>query len=127
MFRYFFVLVIAGGVIYAAQHPEAMRFLDGPPDFKVWIEQTRISPNNARYDILNVQSREEKPIIVKSVLMNDDPKCVNLSNAIPKKDGAPMVLGETQRIGLGLYGVTACNPVKVVISTDRGDSTYRFE
>ncbi|MFG3596479.1 hypothetical protein [Bradyrhizobium sp. RDI18] len=127
MFRYFFVLVIAGGVIYAAQHPEALRFLDSSPDFKVWMEQTRIPPNNERYDILNVQSREEKPIIVKSILMNDDPKCVRLSNAIPRKDGTPMVLGETQRIGLGLHGFTACRPVKVVISTDRGESTYYFE
>jgi hypothetical protein len=60
--------------------------LDQGPDFKVWVNQTHIPPNNDPYDILNVQSREEKPIIVKRIMMNDNPKCVNMeAKAVPTR------------------------------------------
>jgi hypothetical protein len=36
--------------------------IDGGPDFKMWVEHTAIPPNNDPYEVLYVQSREEKPI-----------------------------------------------------------------
>jgi len=45
MFKYFLVLLVAGGVIYAAQHPdllERLQLQDGP-DLKVWVSQTHVS------------------------------------------------------------------------------------
>jgi hypothetical protein len=47
-------------------------------DLRVWVEQTHIPPNNDPYDVLYVHSREDKPIVLKRVVMNDDPKCVNM-------------------------------------------------
>jgi hypothetical protein len=35
-------------------------------------------------------------------------------------------LGEVLRFALGIHGFNACDPVKVLISTDRGGSVYRF-
>jgi hypothetical protein len=125
MFKYLLVLTVAALVIYVAQHSELLGLLDQGPDFKVWVNQTHIPPNNDPYDILNVQSREEKPIIVKRILMNDDPKCINMSLSSYTL-GTPMKLGEVQRFPLGLANFGACAPVKVLISTDRGESVYNF-
>jgi len=118
---------VAGIVIYAAQHPELLGLLDQGPDFKVWVNQTHIPPNNDPYDILNVQSREEKPIMVKRVLINDDPKCVNMAASVNYQADKPVKLGEVLRFALGIHGLNACAPVKVLVSTDRGESTYTFE
>jgi hypothetical protein len=126
MFKYLLVLTIAALVIYAAQHPELMGLLDQGPDFKVWVNQTHIPPNNDPYDILNVQSREEKPIVVKRILMNDDPKCVNMEASLTYKAETPVKLGEVHRFALGIHGFNACSPVRVLISTDRGESVYNF-
>jgi hypothetical protein len=126
MFRYLLVLAGAGLVIYAAQHPELLGLLDQGPDFKVWVNQTHIPPNNDPYDIPNVQSREEKPIIVKRILMNDNPKCVNMEASITYHAETPVKLGEVLRFALGIHGFNACSPVQVLISTDRGDSVYHF-
>lgn len=97
------------------------------PKLKVWVDQTHISPNNDPFDMLNVQSREEKPIMVKRVLMNDDPKCVNMEASIAYHADKPVKLGKVLRFGLGIHGFNACAPVKVLVSTDRGDSVYTFE
>jgi hypothetical protein len=35
-------------------------------------------------------------------------------------------LGEVYQFALGIYGFNACEPVKVVISTNRGEATYTF-
>ncbi|MCP1974269.1 hypothetical protein [Bradyrhizobium elkanii] len=96
------------------------------PEFKVWTEQTHIPPNDDAYDLLYIQSREDEPVILKKVLMNDDPKCVNMSLSTYEKD-KPLKLGEVIRFALGLHGSSACTPVRVLISTDRGDSTYQFK
>jgi hypothetical protein len=126
MFKYFSVLAIAAAVIYVSQHPEILGLSDlSGPDFKVWIEKTRIPPNNDPYYILDVQSREEKPISVKRVLMNDDPKCVNTDRSLFHA-GMDVKLGQVLRFPLGIAGFDACEPVKVLISTDRGESVYNF-
>jgi hypothetical protein len=126
MFKYLLVLTIAALVIYAAQHPELLGLLDQAPDFKVWVNQTHIPPNNELYDTLNVQSREEKPIIVKRILMNDDPNCVRMGASLTYHAETPVKLGEVHRFILGVRGINACTPVKVLISTDRGESVYHF-
>jgi hypothetical protein len=126
MFKYLLVLTVAALVIYAAQHPELLGLLDQSPDFKVWVDQTHIPPKDAAFDILNVQSREEKPIIVKRILMNDDAKCVDMGASMTFKADTPVKLGEVHRFALGVHGFNACSPVKVLISTDRGESVYNF-
>jgi len=95
------------------------------PDLKVWVGQTPIPPNNDPYDVLYVPSREDEPIVLKRVLMNDDPKCVNMDLSTYKAD-TPVKLGEVYRFALGVHGFNACQPVKVVITTDRGEATYQF-
>jgi hypothetical protein len=128
MFKYFLVLLVAGGVIYAAQHPdllERLQLQDGP-DLKVWVSQTHVSTDNGLFNVLNVQSRESQPIVIKSVLMNDDPKCVRMDQSL-YRPGAPVKLGEVVRFFLGMANFNACEPVKVVITTDRGVATFNFE
>jgi hypothetical protein len=129
MFKYFFVLALAGVVIYAVNHPERLG-LDlssvSGPTFKVWVNHRPIPPNNDRYDTLMIQSREEQPIGVKSVLLNDDPKCVNMDLS-PYTAGTPIKLGEVIRFGLGINGFNACEPVKLAIKTDRGSAIYEFK
>jgi hypothetical protein len=125
MLRYLMLLTIAGGVIYASYHPELLGLLDSSPTFKVWMTKTPVPPNNSQFSILNVQSREEKPITIRRVLMNDDPKCVRIEGAIDYRPDTPVKLGQVLHFGLGPAGF-ACEPVKVIISTDRGESTYLF-
>ena len=70
MFKYFLVLLVAGGVIYAAQHPdllERLQLQDGP-DLKVWVSQTHVSTDNGLFNVLNVQSRESQPIVIQERL-----------------------------------------------------------
>jgi hypothetical protein len=124
MFRYFLVLTIAGIVIYASQRPEILGLGLSDPSFKVWVDQPFSHGLDRNIVVLNVQSREDKPIIVRGVLANDDPKCVNTNQ--PQSFEQPMKLGQVLRFTLGIRDLGACDPVKVVISTDRGDSVYRF-
>ena len=91
------------------------------PAFKVWVKEM---PPNA-YDVLVVQSREEEPVVLKSIVMNGDPKCVSMEMG-DYKPGTPVKLGEVYRFGLGIHGFNACEPVRVVITTDRGTSAYTF-
>jgi hypothetical protein len=56
------------------------------PDLKVWVGQTQIAPNNDPYHVPYVQSREDKPMVLKRVVMNDDPKCVNMDLSTYKTD-----------------------------------------
>jgi len=123
MFRYLVVAVL--GAVALGVVLELWPLSDAGPDFKVWVNQTHIPPNNDPYDVLNVQSREEKPIVLKGVVMNDDPKCVNVDLSTYKPD-TPVKLGEVYRFALGIHGFNACEPVKVVIRTDRGEATYHF-
>jgi hypothetical protein len=124
MFKYLVGLVVGVVGLYAAERLWPTP-IDDSPDFKVWVEQTHIPPNNDPYDVLNVQSREDKPITVQGVVMNDDPKCVNMALSTHQTD-APMKLGDVARFALGIHGFNACQPVKVVITTDRGDAFFQM-
>ena len=127
MSRYLLVVPITAVAIYAVTHSGGAESLHRGPDFDVWTTQTHIPPNDDPYDILNVQSREEAPIILKRVLMNDDPKCVNMQASLTYQADQPVKLGEVQRFALGIHGFNACEPVKVLIETDRGEATYWLE
>lgn len=123
MFKFLVGLAVGAVGLYGAQQLWAAS--NAGPDFKVWVGQTHIPPNNDPYDVLYVQSREDKPIVLKRVVMNDDPKCVNM-DASTYKANTPVKLGEVYRFALGIHGLNACQPVKVVIATDRGEATYQF-
>ncbi len=128
IFKYILAAAIGAVAVYATQELRAVSSA-GPdfagPDFKVWVGQTHIPPNNDPYDILYVQSREDKPIVLKGIVMNNDPKCVNMEQGTYKPD-TPVKLGEVYRFALGIHGLNACEPVKVVVATDRGETTYTF-
>jgi hypothetical protein len=123
MFKFLVGLAVGAAGLYGAQQLRAAS--SAGPDFKVWVGQTHIPPNNDPYDVLYVQSREDEPIVLKRVVMNDDPKCVNMDASTYRAD-TPVKLGEVYRFALGIHGFNACQPVKVVIATDRGDATYQF-
>jgi hypothetical protein len=124
MVKYLVGLVVGVVGLYAAQRLWSAPIDDGP-DFKVWVEQTHIPPNNDPYDVLYLQSREDRPITVKGVVMNDDPKCVNMDLSTHKTD-VPMKLGEVSRFALGIHGFNACQPVRVVVTTDRGEAYFQM-
>ncbi|MCS3687505.1 hypothetical protein ABIF07_005468 [Bradyrhizobium elkanii] len=121
MLRYFLILAAAAGVIYAAQHTN-MAMSSEEPSFKVWIDQPFSAVTRPRRDpdinVLNVQSREEAPIRVARLLINGDPGCINRDQ--PQSFEQPMKLGQTLKYTL------LCDPVKVVITTDRGEAVYQF-
>jgi hypothetical protein len=123
MFKYLVGLAVGAAGLYGAQQLWAAS--NAGPDLRVWVAQTHIPPNDDPYDVLYVQSREDKPIVLKRVLMNDDPKCVNMDASTYKADTS-VKLGEVYRFALGIHGLNACQPVKVVVATDRGEATYQF-
>ena len=123
MFKYLAGAVIGAVVLYGGLQIWALS--SAGPHFKVSVKRTHIPPNNDPYDILVVQSREEEPVVLKSIVMNDNPKCVSLDMGTYKA-GTPVKLGEVYQFGLGIHGFNACEPVRVVITTDRGESTYTF-
>jgi hypothetical protein len=123
MFKFLVGLAVGAAGLYGAQQLWAVS--NTGPDLKVWVAQTHIPPNNDPYDVLYVQSRENKPIVLKRILMNDDPKCVNMDASTYRAD-TPVKLGEVYRFALGIHGLNACQPVKVVVATDRGEATYQF-
>jgi hypothetical protein len=64
-------------------------------------------------------------VVLKSIVINGDPKCVSMEMG-DYKAGTPVKLGEVHQFGLGIHGFNACEPVRVVITTDRGESAYTF-
>jgi len=122
-FKYLIGAAIVAVVGYAGA--EFLALSEAGPDFRVWVKRTHIPPNDDPYDFLNVQSREDKPIVLKGVVMNDDPRCINMDVSTYAPE-TPVKLGEVYRFGLGIHGFNACEPVKVVISTDRGEATFHF-
>jgi hypothetical protein len=117
MFKYLIGAAVGALGLYGVQQVWAVS--SAGPDLKVWVGQTHIPPNNDPYDVLYVQSREDEPIVLKRVIMNDDPKCVNMDASTYRAD-TPVRLGEVFRFALGIHGLNACQPVRVVIATDRG-------
>jgi hypothetical protein len=117
MFKYLIGAAVGALGLYGVQQVWAVS--SAGPDLKVWVGQTHIPPNNDPYDVLYVQSREDEPIVLKRVIMNDDPKCVNMDASTYRAD-TPVRLGEVYRFALGIHGLNACQPVRVVIATDRG-------
>jgi hypothetical protein len=56
---------------------------------------------------------------VQRIVANDDPTCINVNQ--------PQSFQQSMRLGEVLKYVLSCDPVKVVVSTDRGESIYTFE
>jgi hypothetical protein len=51
---------------------------------------------------------------------------LSLAQLHPTGSAAVRQTGEIIRFGLGINGFNACEPVKPVIKTDRGEATYEF-
>ncbi len=66
---------------------------------------------------LKVQSLGELPVAIKDVAVNDRPDCILING--PKDT--------TMNFGDVSYVISRCEPVRVRIVTDRGESTYNFD
>jgi hypothetical protein len=66
---------------------------------------------------LKVQSLDEQPVSVKDVIVNDRPECI-LANG---KKNSTMKFGD---VG---YILSLCEPLRVRVVTQKGESTYNFE
>ena len=121
--------------------------------FKVWTQEVYLDPTaTASTLVLNIQSRIDAPVILTGVSVNDDPKCfpeygqsgsepiANAMNGMMEivmkakginvlRDGysRELRLGQVEKLSLGSPSFGACSPVKVVITTDSGSSTFNFE
>ena len=65
---------------------------------------------------LKVQSLGELPIAIKDVIVNDRPECIL---AAPKDT--------TMKFGDVRYAFPVCDPVRVRIVTDKGESAFQFD
>jgi hypothetical protein len=123
------------------------------PNLKVWTQEVYLDPTATKAVlVLNIQSRMDTPVVLTSVSVNDDPKCfpeyaggnservINVMNGIMQimlksqgisilRDGysRELKLGEIEKLSLGSPSLGGCTPVKAVITTDHGSSTFNFE
>lgn len=66
---------------------------------------------------LKVQSLEERPIAVQGVSVNDRSECIFVDGLKDK----------VMKFGDVSYVLSLCEPVKVIIATERGAAEYRFD
>jgi hypothetical protein len=66
---------------------------------------------------LKVQSLGEEPVAIRNVTVNGRPDCVLVNG--PKDT--------TMNFGDVSYVISLCDPLRVRIVTDKGESTYHFE
>jgi hypothetical protein len=123
------------------------------PNLKVWIQEVYLDPTATKpVLVLNIQSRMDTPVVLTSVSVNDNPKCFpeygggnseplsNFMNGMMQimlksqginilRDGysRELKLGEIEKLSLGSPSFGGCTPVKVVVVTDHGSSTFNFE
>ncbi len=88
-------------------------------------------PQNKR---LRVQSLEKQPIAIKDVTVNDRPECTDYDKSTGPFGGimamiaAPVsIKGKTMSFGDVGYVLSLCDPLKIQIVTERGESIYNFE
>jgi len=153
------VIGIIVGLAYAAFSISASNHTS-TGNLKVWTKEVYLDPKATKpLLVLNIQNRNETPVVLTGVSVNDDPKCFpeyvsnglngpindaaalnNLTNGIMqillKSQGISILrngyskelkLGEIEKLSLGSPSFGGCSPVKVVITTDRGSSTFNFE
>jgi hypothetical protein len=140
--RFIFAAIVIAGLVYGITHinktTNLSSFVTAPtvrqgPALKVWVN------NSSEFGkTINIQSRDERPIVIDDVVINNNSKCLafdtvkkfaaqpanGLSTPAYWKSLAPpwrLMLGEVKTSG------TFCEPVKVVVSTDLGDSVYTFD
>jgi hypothetical protein len=151
-------LGIIAGLGYATFSIGASNHATG--NLKVWTQEVYLDPKATKpVLVLNIQNRDEAPVVLTGVSVNDDPKCFPeyVSNGInkPINDAAALnsftngvmqllltsqgisilrngyskelKLGEIEKLSLGSPAFGGCTPVKVVITTDHGSSTFNFE
>jgi hypothetical protein len=63
---------------------------------------------------VTIQSKNEYPVLVKEVVVNEKAEC-------SEKPNRTLTLGDTHSVFLGF-----CVPIKVRIVTDHGDAVYNF-
>lgn len=95
----------------------------GGPNIEVLLQHGERGASEIVQDIphIIIRSRDEKPVTVKSILVNDDEDCQSFMG-MPMPSPFPVTL----KLGQEVSVISACEPVKIVVSTDRGDSSFSF-
>lgn len=78
---------------------------------------TEYPPRPASF-VLEIKSSEDQTVTVTNIVVNNRPECVGLVFA---------KLPQTLRTGDAIKVVPQCDPIKVVVSTDRGDQVYTWD
>ncbi|UEM16594.1 hypothetical protein J4G43_021700 [Bradyrhizobium barranii subsp. barranii] len=85
------------------------------PNFRVRVRKSNMGGASFLVRILDVQSANDDPVLVKTVSINENKDCTENPNKT-------LALGETITL-LAEF----CDPIKVRIVTDRGEVTYHFD
>lgn len=95
----------------------------GGPDIEVIVQRGERGASELVQGIphVTIRSRDEKPVQVTSLLINDDEDCQSLMG-LPMPSPFPVQL----KLGQSVSVISACQPVKIVISTDRGAVKFNF-
>jgi hypothetical protein len=95
------ILIIVGGLSYAAsgnvrefvdrQFTKLLSNLAEEPKFKVWVG---FDPSLGR--TLHAQSLDERPLVIKNVLVNNDQECIKLGTvgSLGVQPGATLKMGQ---------------------------------
>lgn len=95
----------------------------GGPDIEVLLQHGERGASEIVQDIphIIIRSRDEKPVTVKSILINDDEDCQSFMG-VPMPSPFPITL----KLGQMVSVISACEPVKIVVSTDQGEASFNF-
>lgn len=95
---------------------------DGP-NIEVFLKHGERGASEIVQDIphVTIKSRDEQPVLIKSILINNDQDCQSFMG-MPMPSPFPATLKMGQMVSV----ISACEPVQIVVSTDRGDATFTF-
>lgn len=93
------------------------------PDIEVIVQHGERGASQIVQDIPHViiRSRDEKPLTVRSILINNSEDCQSiLGMPMPSPFPVTLKLGEIVSV------ISACEPVKVAVTTDRGEVSFNI-
>ena len=93
------------------------------PDIEVIVQHGERGASEIVQDIphVTIRSRDEKPVTVKSILINNNEDCQSFMG-MPMPTPFPVTL----KLGQMVSVISACEPVKIAVTTDRGEVSFNF-
>jgi hypothetical protein len=109
------------GLVYLIVHMPGWHAAFERSSIKLAVVKERLPPTRyppmPAYSTLEIKSLEDQDITVTDVLVNNKLECIGLLMAtLPQKLGT----------GDAIKVLPKCDPVKVVVSTDRGEQVYTW-